>query len=110
MGEQNLIKPISAVQRKFTDLSFIDASNIVLPQHHRQTKAIEGYVIKVIALYFTSFDEVLVLDSDNTPASDPTQLFEDASYLATGNIFWPDFATNTGSFSFVCCQLHAYSS
>lgn len=86
-----------AVQRKFKDLSFIDASKATLPQHHRRNSAIESYVVKVVALYATSFDEVLMLDCDSTPLSDPTQLFEDPSYLAAGNIFWPDFATDTGT-------------
>ena len=84
------------MQHKFKDLSFIDASKATVPQHHRQNTAIASYVVKVVALYATSFDEVLMLDCDSTPTSDPTQLFEDPSYLATGNIFWPDFATDTG--------------
>ena len=83
------------MQHNFEGLTFIDASKVVLPQHHRQISAIESYVIKVVALYTTSFDEVLMLDCDSTLVSDPESLFEDPSYLAAGNIFWPDFATDT---------------
>ena len=37
-----------------------------------------------------------MLDSDNMPLNDPEALFDDPSYRAMGNMFWPDFATNTG--------------
>ncbi|CAK0732562.1 hypothetical protein CVIRNUC_000148 [Coccomyxa viridis] len=83
-------------QSEFAGLSLIDVSKVKLPKHHRQNISIKSYVIKAAALYATSFDEVLMLDSDNTPLVDPTTLFEEPSYLATGNAFWPDFATNTG--------------
>ena len=84
------------MQSEFTGLSLIDVSRMKLPKHHRQNSSIKSYVIKAAALYATSFDEVLMLDSDNTPLVDPTTLFDEPSYLATGNAFWPDFATNTG--------------
>ena len=84
------------MQSEFTGLSLIDVSQMKLPQHHRQSSSIKSYVIKAAALYATSFDEVLMLDSDTTPLVDPTTLFDEPSYLATGNAFWPDFATNTG--------------
>ena len=96
------------MQSEFTGLSLIDVSKVKLPKHHRQNSSIKSYVIKVAALYATSFDEVLMLDSDNTPLVDPTTLFEEPSYLATGNAFWPDFATNTGEGSprkVMCLQL-----
>lgn len=96
------------MQSEFTGLSLIDVSKVKLPKHHRQNSSIKSYVIKAAALYATSFDEVLMLDSDNTPLVDPTTLFEEPSYLATGNAFWPDFATNTGEGSprkVMCLQL-----
>ena len=33
---------------------------------------------------------MLYLDSDSAPVVEPTFLFEDATYLANGNLFWPD--------------------
>ena len=96
------------MQSEFMGLSLIDVSQVKLPKHHRQKSSIKSYVIKAVALYATSFDEVLMLDSDNTPLVDPTTLFDEPSYLATGNAFWPDFATNTGegfSRKGICLQL-----
>ena len=84
------------MQSKFTGLSLIDVSRVKLPKHHSQRSPTKSYVIKAVALYATSFDEALMLDSDNTPLVDPTTLFDEPSYLATGNAFWPDFATDTG--------------
>ena len=84
------------MQSKFTVLSLINVSELKLPVHHAQRSAIKNYVIKAVALDATSFIEVLMLDSDNTPLVDPTTLFDEPSYLATGNAFWPDFATDIG--------------
>ena len=95
------------MQSEFTGLSLIDVSDVKLPKHHRQNSSIKSYVIKAAALYATSFDEVLMLDSDSIPLVDPTTLFDEPSYLATGNAFWPDFATNTGerfSRKVICLQ------
>lgn len=84
------------VQREFTGITFVDAKNIVLPKHHQQySSGFKGYAIKAIALYATSFEEAFMLDSDNFPLADPTLLIKDASYKATGNMLWPDFASNT---------------
>ena len=54
----------------------------------------DGWMTKSQMLYLTSFEEVLVLDSDNVPLKDPAFLFESETYTATGNLFWPDFWTN----------------
>lgn len=52
---------------------------------------LRGYQIKPVALLVAPFDEVLILDADNTPLVDPTPLFETPSYLEHGNLFWSDF-------------------
>ena len=70
------------MQSSFTGLSLIDVSRVKLPEHHTQRSPIKSYVIKAAALYATSFDEALMLDSDNTPLVDPSTLFDGPSYLA----------------------------
>ena len=35
--------------------------------------------------------QVLMLDSDNLPLTDPTYLFSEPAYKASGSLFWPDF-------------------
>lgn len=40
------------------------------------------------SLIYSSFDEVLFLDSDNMPIKDPTFLFETSAFIETNSIFW----------------------
>ena len=49
------------------------------------------YACKPWAVAHSAFDEVLVLDADNTPIRNPEYLFDSEPYLETGAIFWPDF-------------------
>lgn len=50
-----------------------------------------GYVMKAAILLFSSFREVLYLDSDNVPLTDPADLFAAPGYAATGMLLWPDY-------------------
>jgi hypothetical protein len=49
------------------------------------------FQIKAAAVINSSFKEILYLDSDNLPATDPSFLFETEEYKSTGALFWPDF-------------------
>uniref|UniRef100_K3WIB6 Uncharacterized protein n=1 Tax=Globisporangium ultimum (strain ATCC 200006 / CBS 805.95 / DAOM BR144) TaxID=431595 RepID=K3WIB6_GLOUD len=51
----------------------------------------QGFHVKPYAVYYSNFDNVLLLDADNLPAKDPTYLFEEPEFLRTGAIFWPDY-------------------
>ena len=46
--------------------------------------------MKPYAILHSPFEEVLFLDADNVPVHDPTYLFDDPRYRATGAAFWPD--------------------
>ncbi|EQC29525.1 hypothetical protein SDRG_12774 [Saprolegnia diclina VS20] len=46
---------------------------------------------KPYAIYYSAFENVLFLDSDNIPAKDPTYLFESREFVEHGAVFWPDF-------------------
>ena len=84
-------------------ITLLDASTAQLPSHHRplnwtQELGIEkykhptGYSFKAYVLAFvTTFDEVLVLDSDNLPLQNPEGLFSSLQYLKKGCSFWPDW-------------------
>lgn len=52
---------------------------------------LQRWVGKVAALLHCSFAEVLLLDSDNLPLTNPEAHFEDPLYKSAGNLFWPDF-------------------
>lgn len=49
------------------------------------------FQLKPLALLHSDLQEVLLLDSDNCPVRDPTYLFDDEHYTATGTVFWPDY-------------------
>ncbi|ETN42136.1 uncharacterized protein HMPREF1541_04077 [Cyphellophora europaea CBS 101466] len=46
---------------------------------------------KIMALLFSSFESVLLLDSDAFPATNPTDLFSHPVFTSHGLILWPDF-------------------
>lgn len=52
---------------------------------------IEKYQYKIMSILFSSFEEVLFMDSDSFPAYDPEQLFLRDPFLSTGLVLWPDF-------------------
>lgn len=56
------------------------------------------YQLKSLAILFSSFAEVLYLDSDSIPLVDPsTELFTTEPYKSSGLVIWPDFWISTES-------------
>lgn len=51
----------------------------------------KGYQYKSLAIMLSSFENVLLLDSDNVPAYAPDYLFNKDPFLSKGLIVWPDF-------------------
>jgi hypothetical protein len=49
----------------------------------------KGYQMKAMAIYLSSFREVLWLDSDNLALEDPAGLFESKLYQKHGAVLWP---------------------
>lgn len=52
---------------------------------------ISGYLIKIVTLLSTSFEDLLYLDSDNYPLRNVDHIFDIEPYKKTGFISWPDF-------------------
>ena len=52
---------------------------------------IDKYQYKVMSILFSSFEDVLFLDSDCFPIFDPDQLFDAEPFLTKGMVLWPDF-------------------
>ena len=55
--------------------------------------SLRGWELKAYALLHCRFAEVLLLDADNAPVRDPSDLFDEPEYRQKGAIFWPDFWT-----------------
>ncbi|KAF2418043.1 nucleotide-diphospho-sugar transferase [Tothia fuscella] len=59
---------------------------------------ITHYQLKGLAILFSTFENVLYLDSDSIPLVDPNkELFTTEPYTATGFVGWPDFWVGTES-------------
>lgn len=52
---------------------------------------LKGYQLKSMALMLSSFENILLLDSDNIPVKNPDYLFVNEPYKSKGMIVWPDF-------------------
>jgi alpha 1,2-mannosyltransferase len=57
--------------------------------------SITHYQLKSLAILFSRFREVLLLDSDCIPLIDPEQLFSAEPFTSTGFVGWPDFWIGT---------------
>lgn len=55
------------------------------------TQPITTYQIKPFTLLLSSFNEVLFLDADSFPITDPSLLFASRPFIDTGLVIWPDF-------------------
>lgn len=55
------------------------------------THEFKGYQYKSLALALSSFENVLLLDADNTPVVKPEIFFGSNPFLETGLVLWPDF-------------------
>lgn len=51
---------------------------------------VTSWAIKPFSIFRSKFEEVLWVDSDNSPLRDPEFLFDDAEYLNKGSLFWRD--------------------
>ena len=58
---------------------------------------IKHYQFKVFAMIFSSFEEVLFLDSDAFPVHDAEYLFTKEPFLSHGLVTWPDYWASTAS-------------
>jgi alpha 1,2-mannosyltransferase len=52
---------------------------------------LKAYQLKIFALIFSSFEEVMFLDADSWPTQNPAPLFDCEPFLSTGLVTWPDF-------------------
>lgn len=51
----------------------------------------KGYQYKALAILLSSFENILLLDSDNIPVHPPDLLFKLEPFVLKGLIVWPDF-------------------
>lgn len=79
----------------------LNAACVVLPDvlgasvMHKWSSRIASYQLKSLALMVSSFQNVLLLDSDNVVIQNPDKLFESKLFKQYGMITWPDYWERT---------------
>ena len=77
----------------------MQASCVVLPdvlgEAVMKNRKFASYQFKALALVVTSFEHILLLDSDNMIVSNPDEIFESKLYHQYGMITWPDYWKRT---------------
>lgn len=56
---------------------------------------LQKYELKVLGLFLSTFEEVLLMDADNLAVKDPDYILESKPYKEFGYIIWPDFWRQT---------------
>lgn len=83
-----------------TVLRSLDARCIVISDLYDTTPVVkkpDHYQYRILSILFSSFQNVLFLDSDAYPVYDPTVLFMVPPYTTHGLVTWPDFYALTVS-------------
>ena len=79
-----------------TILPNLNAKCIVLQEIFDYEKSTRGttlatYQYKIMAMVFSSFEDILFLDSDAFALHPPNDLFDSEPFESTGLVLWPDF-------------------
>jgi len=87
LGPQEMSR---AMARMLEDLgaTVIDASTVL---SRYPANIHDGWQLKAYAVIRSQFRQVLLLDADNLPTTDPAFLFDCPEFAETGAVFWPDF-------------------
>lgn len=69
------------------DVETVNAYDVMEAFPH---KRLNGWEVKAYSLLHCPWREVMLLDADNIPLRDVTDLFDNPFYLEHGSLFWPD--------------------
>lgn len=86
LGPQEMSMPMRGM---LADLGVDTVDAFEVARRHR-VRRLGGWELKPYALRHSRFREVLLLDADNVPVRDPSDLFDHAAFRTTGALFWPD--------------------
>ncbi len=84
---QSEISPAMAAAVEPLDVRLVDATPLIAASG---VNIRDGWQLKAFALVHSRFAEVLLLDADQVPVSDPEACFDWPQYAETGAVFWPD--------------------
>jgi len=75
---------------EYEGIFICDASDIIAKLKDVRSKD-RFYELKPVAMAYSRFRKVLLLDADNIPVRNPEPLWHSDEYLRSGALFWPDF-------------------
>jgi Mannosyltransferase putative len=84
---QREISPAMAAAVEPLDVRLVDANPLIAASG---ANVRDGWQLKCFALVHSRFAEVLLLDADQVPNSDPAACFDWPQFAETGAVFWPD--------------------
>lgn len=74
------------------DLTFVDVSKVIDPKYK---SFFNGFGMKLLALLFSSFEEVIMLDTDTVPLLPLNDYFQMSRYTETETLFFRDREANS---------------
>ncbi|MEQ1770381.1 MAG: hypothetical protein ABL879_11130 [Devosia sp.] len=81
------LSPLMRSLLRELDVDVIDAEPIL---RREGATASDGWQLKPFSILHSKFAEVLLLDADQVPVTDPAIVFDWPQYRDTGAVFWPD--------------------
>ena len=69
------------------NIQFVNIANCISKQYKFH---FPGYSNKILAVFFSTFDEVLLLDADTIPLVPPSEFFESEEYRKSGTYYFQD--------------------
>lgn len=71
-------------------VTFVDLAAQKYPAHHANVTGDLRYAQRLYHLYHSGFRNVLLLEMESVPLSDPTVVLQSPQWTQRGNLFWPD--------------------
>lgn len=59
--------------------------------YDKRDTPLDRYQYKIVSIIFSSFEEVMFMDSDCFPVQNPDALFDSVPFKSSGLVLWPDF-------------------
>lgn len=87
LGEAELDSHMRALVEPY-EVACVDAVKI---RRRYPARRIRGWALKPYSILHSAFQQILFLDADNVPVSDPEFLFDSDAFRKTGAVFWPDY-------------------
>src|SRR5579859_2117285 len=92
LGDDELAPCWSRLARHL-DVTAVDAKSVPGAEDFEH---LGGWECKVHAIFGCSFEQVLLIDADNIPLTDPGFVFDSPQFARYGQMFWPDFLYTPG--------------